>query len=130
MKHLDPIVDHQLREESAERMEEKAFWSVKIDDVFKGPIELFSHQWDCNVSAHVTRKGLHGDLELDDIEIGLVYLYLNDLPDPLVEVNQDQLRSRHRSVYEMIVTAAEAEAIKQASLSNDWVMGDVDADFE
>ncbi len=124
MRHIDPALDYSFWQDALERKEAAAFYELSIDDILSEPIEVDGATYDLKVKAWFTRDGAHGDIEIHSIDFGDIYLYIHEMPDSHVMLNQDSFKTRQRSTYDKIIKAATALAIKKASASNDWVMED------
>ncbi len=126
MRHSNPVIDHMLREEALERKEELAFYELKLENFLTEPLNLFGQLFEANMTATLTRSGLHGDIEVHSFECGDVYIQIPDHFDSLMLIDQVQLKSRHRDIYNAILFAGESEALRIASQSNDWLQEDLD----
>ena len=124
MRHLDPLVDFELRERAIELREASAFYELFIHEVMSEPIEVDGVTYDLQCKADFVRHGLHGDIEINSIEFGNVYLYAHELGDSHILLNQESFKSRQRSTYDKIIRAVTALALKKASASSDWIMED------
>ena len=120
MRHINPIVDYNLRQAELDRREANSFCELTLDDVLDEPVEIDGMQFDIKVRADFVKDGEHGSIEISYIDFGEVYAYLSGLSDPHMLLNQEQFKSRHSSTYKKLIKAVTDLAIKKASASNDW----------
>jgi len=76
---------------------------------------------DAKITA-VAVKDIRGDVDLESLEIGPVYLKPDSLEDILL-LDQEALRTRHKCLYKDFEVWAENEAIRQARAATDGLIG-------
>ena len=119
MRNTDPAFDLEMRD----RDSDNEFYTLTLTEYLTESVNIMGLQFDAKALATFTRRGSHGDIELDSIEIGDVYLVNENAPDSeesLFLLDQDSFRSRHRRLYDLVIKAIQDEGVRVASQSKVW----------
>ena len=100
-----------------------SFYELKIEDFLSDPIEIDGMFYQSKMMAHLTRNGLHGDIEIYSFEAGKIYIVNNNSFGQHLLLDQNDFKSTNRQTYDAFIFSGETEALRAASHSCDWTEG-------
>jgi hypothetical protein len=123
MKHLDPQTDFDIHDREQARLERKSVYRLTLNDLIKTPVEVHGIRLDATVDANFTKR--NGEIELDGIEIGDVYIWCPTISGNLIKLDQTSLKNTHSVLYEDFVATVQALALTKAT-DGPWEFDEVD----